>query len=80
MRLGIDLGTTRTVVAWSDRGNYPVVSFEDDGGDAAEHFPSLVAARDGVQPGSTRNWVKRMPSLASWSMRGVGMPRTSPPP
>ena len=29
MRLGIDFGTTRTVVAASDRGNYPVVSFVD---------------------------------------------------
>jgi len=47
MRLGIDLGTTHTVVAYADRGNYPVVSFEDSGGDAALHFPSVVAALDG---------------------------------
>ena len=32
MRLGIDFGTTRVVVAAADRGNYPVVTFEDDGG------------------------------------------------
>ena len=38
MRLGIDFGTTNTVVALVDRGNYPVVSFE--GGD---FFPSVVA-------------------------------------
>ncbi len=47
MRLGIDLGTTRTVVACADRGNYPVVSFDDENGDAGEHFPSVVAAVDG---------------------------------
>lgn len=48
MRLGIDLGTTRTVVACADRGNYPVVSFDDHHGDAIEHFPSVVAAVDGA--------------------------------
>ena len=39
MRVGIDLGTTHTVVALVDRGNYPVVSFE--WGDVT---PSLIAA------------------------------------
>ena len=39
MRFGIDFGTTHTVVALIDRGNYPVVSFEQ--GDA---IPSIVAA------------------------------------
>lgn len=43
MRLGIDLGTTRTTVALVDRGNYPVVSFLDAAGDAHEFFPSVVA-------------------------------------
>jgi molecular chaperone DnaK (HSP70) len=41
MRLGIDFGTTHTVVALVDRGNFPVVSFE--GGD---FVPSLVAVHD----------------------------------
>jgi len=45
--LGIDFGTTRTVVAWADRGNYPVVSFETDAGDSVEWFPSVVAEREG---------------------------------
>ncbi len=38
--LGIDFGTTHTVVALADRGNYPALSFE--GGD---FIPSLVAVR-----------------------------------
>ncbi len=38
MRFGIDFGTTHTVVAMIDRGNYPVVSFEH--GDA---IPSIVS-------------------------------------
>lgn len=39
MRVGIDFGTTHTVVAAVDRGNYPVVFF--DGMDA---WPSIIAA------------------------------------
>src|SRR5204863_6908041 len=38
MRLGIDFGTTHTVVALVDRGNYPIVSFEH-----ADAVPSLVS-------------------------------------
>jgi molecular chaperone DnaK len=38
MRVGIDFGTTHTVVAAVDRGNYPVVSF-----DGADTWPSLIA-------------------------------------
>lgn len=45
MRLGIDLGTTRTVVAVVDRGNYPVVSFETDSGDYQPWYPSVMAFR-----------------------------------
>ncbi|MGM0384757.1 MAG: Hsp70 family protein [Actinomycetota bacterium] len=45
MHLGVDFGTTRTIVAWVDRGNYPVVSFLDPDGDAHEYYPSVVALR-----------------------------------
>lgn len=47
MHLGIDFGTTRTVVAACDRGNYPVVSFSSDDGDSADWYPSLIAERGG---------------------------------
>ena len=43
MDLGLDFGTTHTVVAHGDRGNYPVVSFLDEDADARDHFPSVVA-------------------------------------
>ena len=42
MHLGIDFGTTRTIVATVDRGNYPVVTFGDAEGDRREHFPSVA--------------------------------------
>ncbi|HTS03881.1 MAG TPA: Hsp70 family protein [Thermoanaerobaculia bacterium] len=41
MRVGIDFGTTHTVVALVDRGNFPVVSFE-----VGDFVPSLVAVHD----------------------------------
>lgn len=47
MRLGIDFGTTRTVVAVRDRGNFPIVTFVPDSGDPLEHYPTLVAERQG---------------------------------
>jgi molecular chaperone DnaK (HSP70) len=43
MRVGIDFGTTHTVVASVDRGNYPVVSF-DGVLESAHAWPSLIAA------------------------------------
>ena len=45
MRLGIDFGTTRIVVAAVDCGNYPVVSFESGDGATRDWFPPLVAVR-----------------------------------
>ena len=47
MRLGIDFGTTRTVVACSDRGNYPALSFQDESDNPVDWFPSVVAERGG---------------------------------
>lgn len=47
MALGIDFGTTRTIVAYVDRGNYPVVTFFDGEDEPHDHFPSVVAEVDG---------------------------------
>src|SRR5574341_1277966 len=44
MKLGIDFGTTRIVVAAVDRGNYPILGFETPDG-TADWFPPLVALR-----------------------------------
>ncbi|MDO4792421.1 MAG: Hsp70 family protein [Buchananella hordeovulneris] len=46
-RLGIDFGTTRTIVSLADHGNYPLALFEDEAGDAHCYFPSVVAWEDG---------------------------------
>src|SRR5580704_243766 len=43
MRIGIDFGTTRIVVAAADRGNYPLVNFEAPEGRVRDWFPSLLA-------------------------------------
>lgn len=45
MKLGVDFGTNRIVVAAADRGNYPLVSFEAPDGSTADWYPSLVALR-----------------------------------
>jgi molecular chaperone DnaK (HSP70) len=76
MRLGIDFGTTRTVVAAADRGNYPVVTFETGGGEfdggesggegGCEWRPSLCAVRgDELRTGHAAKEVLRDPD---WSM------------
>lgn len=59
MRVGIDFGTTRTVVAVADRGNFPVVSFETAGGDVLDFFPS-VAASDGERLAFGHEAVRRL--------------------
>ncbi|HEX4950445.1 MAG TPA: Hsp70 family protein, partial [Blastocatellia bacterium] len=46
MLLGIDFGTTHTVVAAVNRGNYPVVSFTSEAGDTHEWYPSVIATKD----------------------------------
>ena len=43
MKIGIDFGTTRIVVAVADRGNYPLVNFETPDGETRDWFPSLLA-------------------------------------
>jgi molecular chaperone DnaK (HSP70) len=42
MRLGIDFGTTRTVVVAARDGRHPIVAFDDDG-EFREHVPGIAA-------------------------------------
>src|ERR1700691_3530876 len=44
MRIGIDVGTTRVVVASVDRGNFPLVNFETPDGQTGDWFPPIVAS------------------------------------
>ncbi len=69
MRLGIDLGTTRTVVAAHDRGNYPVIGFTSADGDVSDHYPTVSAEVDGrLVHGLDAEAAERegAPSLRSW--------------
>jgi molecular chaperone DnaK (HSP70) len=43
VKIGIDFGTTRVVVANADRGNYPLVNFEAPDGRVRDWWPSLLA-------------------------------------
>jgi molecular chaperone DnaK (HSP70) len=56
MKLGIDFGTNRIVVAAADRGNYPLVSFESPDGTSPDWFPSLVAIRGEERRYGWRAW------------------------
>lgn len=56
MRLGIDFGTTRIIVAYVDRGNYPIVSFDGPDEAAREWFPPLVAVKDQRRVYGWRAW------------------------
>jgi len=88
VQLGVDFGTTRSIVAWSDRGNYPIVSFIDEAGDATEWYPSVAAecrgelryGFDALHAASDPEWTllrsfKRVlsdPNLAPYSRVRVG--------
>ncbi|WP_348264477.1 Hsp70 family protein [Telmatobacter sp. DSM 110680] len=45
MRIGIDFGTTRVVVAAVDRGNFPLVYFESPDGQMRDWFPPVVGVK-----------------------------------
>ena len=66
MKLGIDFGTTRIVVAAVDRGNYPVLAFEDAEGAAREWIPPVVASREGVRRYGWDAWA--LQSEPGWTL------------
>jgi molecular chaperone DnaK (HSP70) len=45
MKLGVDFGTTRIVLARADRGNYPLISFDGADESTADWYPSLIGIR-----------------------------------
>lgn len=70
MRLGIDFGTTRIVVAASDRGNYPVVSFEAPdleglGGEVCDWYPLLAGIANGRRIYGWTAWAAQTDSQAT---------------
>ena len=57
MKLGIDFGTTRIVVAAVQSGNYPVVNFEGPEGASRDWFPPLVAVAGDSRRYGWEAWV-----------------------
>jgi molecular chaperone DnaK (HSP70) len=64
MKLGIDFGTNRIVVAAADRGNYPLISFESPDGTTPDWYPSLIALRGSERLYGWQAWDKQ--SDDSW--------------
>jgi molecular chaperone DnaK (HSP70) len=64
MKLGIDFGTNRIVVAAADRGNYPLISFESPDGTTPDWYPSLIALRGNERLYGWQAWDKQ--SDDSW--------------
>lgn len=64
MRVGIDFGTTRVVVAAVDRGNFPLVNFEAPDGQGRDWFPPVAAVHgsqrlygwDAIAAQEDENW------------------------
>ena len=77
--LGIDLGTTRTVVARADRGNYPVLSFTDTNGDSHDYYPSLTALTDDGLVHGFRAPPVRVPRCCAASSAPWRLPRSARP-
>ena len=65
VKLGIDFGTTRIVVAAADRGNYPIIDFESPDGNC-DWFPSLIAARGSEVRFGWDAW--QMQTEADWTI------------
>ena len=66
MRFGVDFGTTRIVVSVADRGNYPLVGFEEPEGLVREWYPPLVAFRGAERLFGWDTW--RVQSDPDWTV------------
>jgi len=66
VKLGIDFGTTRIVVAAVDRGNYPLVNFEAPDGHVRDWFPPLIAVRGDMRAYGWDAW--RVQGQPGWTM------------
>lgn len=91
MILGIDLGTTRTLVSVADRGNFPMASFTCPNGDLVEHYPTASAdvagklvhgidaeAAERAGAPCLRSWKRLLPSVRKDETIVVGSIRISP--
>lgn len=66
MKLGIDFGTTRVIVAAADRGNYPLISFDTPDGSAADWYPSLAGVCGGDRRFGWNAWAAQVED--GWTM------------
>jgi len=66
VKVGIDFGTTRVVVAAVDRGNYPLVNFETPDGHVRDWFPPLLAVQGEVRAYGWEAW--RMQGQPGWTI------------
>lgn len=64
--MGADFGTTRTVVARVESGNYPLITFETDSGEGQEWYPSLIAGKGSKRVFGWEAWSKQ--SEEGWQM------------
>lgn len=66
MKLGVDFGTNRIVVAAADRGNYPLVCFEAPDATSPDWYPSLIALRGAERRYGWDAW--EMQAEESWTV------------